>query len=161
MGSSEFLPKAGLSSHPAPVLKSDPPIRIHCEEGPTDRLLAELSIQHLDLVLADAPISGGISVKAFNHLLGECGISFLQPMKPQTNSVQSSFPHVFIKLPCYSLRMTQLGGDPDSWFKKANILPSIVAEFHDSALMKVFGRESAEFFPLLRSLKMKCAVNTV
>ncbi len=147
VGSSEFLPKLVCHRILRPVLKSDPPIRIHCEEGPTDRLLAELSIQHLDLVLADAPISGGISVKAFNHLLGECGLSFFATDET-ANKLSAPFPACLHQAPMLlPSDDTALRRSLDSWFKKANILPSIVAEFHDSALMKVFGRESAGIFP--------------
>ena len=34
----------------------------------------------------------------------------------------------------------------DQWFKTHKIAPRIVAEFHDSALLKVFGREGAGVF---------------
>jgi LysR family transcriptional regulator, transcriptional activator of nhaA len=44
-------------------------------DGAPDRLLAELAIHALDLVLTDAPVPPTIRVRAFNHALGECGVT--------------------------------------------------------------------------------------
>src|SRR5215813_5003050 len=39
-------------------------------------LLAELAVQRLDVVIADAPMPREMEVRAFSHLLGTCGVSF-------------------------------------------------------------------------------------
>jgi DNA-binding transcriptional LysR family regulator len=36
-----------------------------------------LALHRVDMVIADGPIPPGLSVRGFNHALGECGISFL------------------------------------------------------------------------------------
>ena len=41
----------------------------------TQRMLAELAIYSLDLVLADTPAPPAVKVRAYSHLLGECGVS--------------------------------------------------------------------------------------
>ena len=64
----------------------------------TERLLAELSIQRLDLVLADAPIAGSVKVKAFNHLLGECGVHFFAAPK-LVKRIRGMFPRVWMVSP--------------------------------------------------------------
>jgi hypothetical protein len=46
-----------------------------------EQLLAQLSVQQLDVVLSDAPIAPGVKVRAYNHLLGETGVSFLGDAK--------------------------------------------------------------------------------
>ena len=53
--------------------------RVHmsCQEGKFPELIAQLSVNKLDLVLADEPVSKKMGVKAFNHPLGASGMSFL------------------------------------------------------------------------------------
>ncbi|MBT8129922.1 MAG: LysR family transcriptional regulator, partial [Gammaproteobacteria bacterium] len=59
-----------------PVLKMPDTVRLICHEAPLVDLLAELAVHKLDVVLADSPISPGMNVRAYNHALGESGISF-------------------------------------------------------------------------------------
>ena len=59
---------------PALELRTGPD---HLPRGQLGQLLAELSVQRVDVVLADAPISPTVKVRAYNHLLGETGLSFL------------------------------------------------------------------------------------
>ena len=47
--------------------------RIICREGTNEELLPALALHDIDVVLTDAPLDPGSNVKAFNHLLGECG----------------------------------------------------------------------------------------
>ena len=146
VGISDVLPK--LVSHRIlePLLSSDPPIRLNCEEDMTERLLAELSIQHLDLVLTDAPITASIKVKAFNHFLGDCGISFFAA-ESLRKQLRGSFPACLERMALLApSEHTVMRRSLDQWFNTHKITPYIVAEFHDSALLKVFGREGAGVF---------------
>ena len=43
--------------------------------GRLDALLADLAIHRLDLVIADRPMPARLSVRAFNHPLGESTLS--------------------------------------------------------------------------------------
>ncbi len=61
-----------------PVLRLAENVRVECLEDTPERLLAELAVFRLDLVLADAPIGPTVSVRAYNHLLGECGVSLVR-----------------------------------------------------------------------------------
>ena len=60
----------------APVLSLEDPVLLVCNEAPLVDLLADLSVHKLDLVLADSPVSPTLNIRAYNHLLGESGISF-------------------------------------------------------------------------------------
>ena len=146
VGASDVLPK--LVSHRilAPVLSEDSNTHLICEEDTTERLLAELSIQRLDLVLTDAPIAGSAKVKAFNHFLGECGVTFFAEASV-ARKLKGRFPDNLT-----GARMlaptdnTIIRRALERWFSARAIRPRIVAEFHDSALMKVFGRDGAGVF---------------
>ena len=51
------------------------PIQLDCVHERPERLVAELAIYSLDLVLADTPAPPAVKVRAYSHLLGECGVS--------------------------------------------------------------------------------------
>jgi len=59
-----------------PALSLPQTLRINCREGKLDQLLAELAIHKLDVVITDAPMPPTANVRGFNHLLGECDVSF-------------------------------------------------------------------------------------
>lgn len=59
-----------------PVLKMSEPVRLICHEAPLVDLLADLSVHKLDVVLADVPVNPALNIRAYNHSLGESGISF-------------------------------------------------------------------------------------
>lgn len=146
VGVSFVMPK--LISHKilSPILQTEDKVHLFCEEDHTERLLAELSIQRLDLVLSDAPVSGSVRVKAFNHFLGDCGISFFAEKK-LSQSLKGEFPKCLDGAPFVALSHNSLSRRSlDIWLDTNKIRPNIIAEFEDSALMKVFGRNGAGIF---------------
>ncbi len=146
VGASDAIPK--LISHRilAPVVGGNSRTHLICEEGQTDQLLAELSIQRLDLVLTDAPIAGNAKVKAFNHFLGDSGITFFA--RPSlARQLKGTFPKNIDGAPFLALTdNTITRRSLERWFDSKAIRPRIIAEFHDSALLKVFGREGDGIF---------------
>ena len=56
-------------------------------------MLAQLALHELDLVLTDAPVGSGIKVRAFNHLLGECGLTIFGVSK-LTSRYRRDFPSI-------------------------------------------------------------------
>jgi len=78
VGVVDVLPKAIVRLLLEPARKLTHPVRLICrEDRPLEDFLAELATFSLDVVLADTPVLPGAQVRAFNHLLGECGTSFL------------------------------------------------------------------------------------
>ena len=53
-----------------PVLSMDSPVRLVCQEGSLESLLAELALHRMDMVLSNKPLPSGLGVKAYNHSLG-------------------------------------------------------------------------------------------
>jgi len=60
-----------------PALKLKEPVRLICREGRLDSLIGDLAVHRLDLVIADRPIPGHFSVRAYNHLLGQSPMTAL------------------------------------------------------------------------------------
>ena len=147
VGVSDLVPKLVLYRLLAPALSMEEPVRVICREDKTERLLASLSVHDLDLVLAETPIGGQASVKAFNHLLGESGVSFFAKA-PLAARHRRGFPASLDDAPLLvPTQNTPLGRSLDHWFTDIGVRPRIVAEFEDSALLKAFGSEGAGIFP--------------
>jgi LysR family transcriptional activator of nhaA len=129
-----------------PVLAMQEPVRLVCHEAPLADLLADLSVPQLDLVLADSPISPALNIRAYNHLLGESGISFFASQKT-ARKYTARFPHSLsgapMLMPTTSSALRRM---LDQWFERQEIKPMVVAEFEERALMKAFGEAGAGIF---------------
>lgn len=147
VGVSDLMPKLVLHRLLEPALRMPEPVRIVCREDKTERLLADLSIQGLDLVLAEAPIAGHARVRAYNHLLGECGVSFYGA-PALVRSIERPFPRCLDGAPVIlPTENTLLRRSIDHWLEEHDIHPRIVAEVEDSAILKIFGQQGEGFFP--------------
>ncbi|HVP28217.1 MAG TPA: transcriptional activator NhaR [Myxococcota bacterium] len=140
VGVAEVVPKLVAYRLLESALALPESVRIVCLEDRTDRLLAELSVHALDLVITDVPIGPHVKVRAYNHLLGECGVSFFAPPKLAA-ALRRSFPHSLDGAPMLvPSDNTTLRRSLDQWLELESLRPRIVAEFEDSALMKVFAQ---------------------
>ncbi len=129
-----------------PVLSLEEPVRLICNEAPLVDLLADLSVHKLDLVLADSPISPALNVRAYNHPLGESGISFFA-RESEAHLYQDSFPQSLDGVPMLMPTTTSaLRRSLELWFERIQVRPFVVAEFEDRALMKAFGEAAAGIF---------------
>lgn len=147
VGVSDLVPKMVLHRLLEPALRMDEPVQIVCREDKTDRLLAELSISDLDLVLADAPLAGHARVRAFNHLLGESGVTFFA-VDTLARSHRREFPASLDDAPVLlPTENTLLRRSLDHWFDAIGVRPRVIAEFEDSALLKQFGHAGEGIFP--------------
>jgi LysR family transcriptional activator of nhaA len=129
-----------------PVLAMQEPVRLVCQEAPLADLLADLSVHKLDLVLADSPMSPTMNIRAYNHLLGESGVSFFAARSTARKYV-ARFPRTLdgapMLMPTGSSALRRM---LEQWFEYEEIKPQVVAEFEDRALMKVFGEAGAGIF---------------
>ena len=146
VGVVDVLPKYIVRRLLEPALQLPDKARLVCLEDKEDALLAELAMHRLDVVLSDSPLRSGLSVKAYSHLLGECGITFFAVQKI-AESLQADFPRSLHGAPMLlPMEMTALRGALDIWFASLGIRPTIAGEFDDSALIKVFGQEGDGIF---------------
>lgn len=128
-----------------PALHLSEPVRLVCHEDTYERLLGRLAAHELDLVLADAPLPPGSAVKVYNHLLGECSVTFFGAEKHA--SLRRGFPRSLEDAPILlPVESTHLRRSLDHWFSSLGVRPRIVAEFEDSALLKVFGHDGVGVF---------------
>jgi LysR family transcriptional activator of nhaA len=129
-----------------PALAHDPPLRLVLREDKQERLLADLSIHVLDLVLTDAPLPPGVKVQAYNHVIGETGVTIFGTA-PLVRSRRRGFPQSLDDAPfLMPTETTSLRRALDRWFDTLGIRPEVVAELEDSAVLKVFGAQGAGLF---------------
>jgi LysR family transcriptional activator of nhaA len=147
VGVVDVVPKLVVRQLLDPALHLPERVRLVCREGTYEKLLVDLSMHELDVVIADAPIPAGSSVRAFNHLLGECGVGVFGT-RALARTYRRGFPGSLDQAPMLlPLDHLPLGRALNQWFDAAGIRPSVVAEFEDSALLKVFGADGVGLFP--------------
>jgi LysR family transcriptional activator of nhaA len=129
-----------------PALGLSKDVQLDCLEDTPERLLAELALHRLDLVLADAPVGPTVKVKAFNHLLGECGVSVLGTPN-LARAHRRGFPRSLDGAPLLLPREdSALRRSLEDWFDKQDVRPLVVGSFEDSALLKAFAQAGAGLF---------------
>jgi LysR family transcriptional activator of nhaA len=146
VGVDDVVPKLVVRRLLQPALGLAEPVRLVCHEDSYEKLLGDLAMHTLDIVISDAPVPAGSTIRAFNHLLGETGVSFFGT-KSLVESYRRGFPKSLdqapMLLPVEGLTVRR---SLDQWLDKNDIRPRIVAEFEDSALMKVFGGDGLGIF---------------
>ena len=128
------------------ALDMEDPVQLVLHEGKTDDLITDLAGKRFDMVLTDVPLPPQTHVKAYNHPLGSCGVSFFA--KPEVaRRYRRSFPKSLDDAPMLMpTPNTALRHSLDRWFEGIGVRPNVVAEIEDTALMKVFGQHGTGVF---------------
>ena len=146
VGVSDVLPKLLVFRILDPLIAMKDTVRMVIHEDHPERLLAELSLQAVDLVLSDVPVAPHVHVKAFNHLLGVSPVGIYARPKAAAK-YKSGFPKSLDGAPwLLPVENSSLRRSLDQWFAKHDIRPDVIAEFQDSALLKVFSEAHDALF---------------
>lgn len=146
VGITDVVPKLIAYRLIEPALRSLDGIALSCLDDTPERLMAALSVHALDLLITDAPVTPRANVRAFNHLLGECGTTIFGT--PELAALYATgFPQSLHGAPfLLPQQASTIRRGLDSWFQKHDVLPAITGEYADSALMKVFGQNGYGLF---------------
>jgi len=148
VGVAMVVPKLVAYQILEPALHLPERIQLDCVHERPERLLAELAIYSLDLVLADAPAPPAVKVRAYSHVLGDCGVSVFGTERLAA-AHRRGFPRSLEGAPFLlpsgdsALRLSL-----EEWFQKHGIRPSTVGTFEDSALLDAFGQAGAGLFAM-------------
>jgi LysR family transcriptional activator of nhaA len=146
VGIADVVPKLIACRLLEPALGLPEQVRIVCHEDKLENLLADLAIHKLDMVLADSPMPPSMNVRAFNHLLGECGVTFFG-VGALAGRLGADFPHSLDQAPMLlPATGTTVRSGLAQWFDALGVRPQITGEFVDSALMKSFGQAGIGVF---------------
>lgn len=146
VGIADVVPKEISHALIEPALQLREPVQITCREDNQEHLLAQLAIQELDVVLSDTAIGPPANIRAYNHLLGECGTTFFAT--PRLAKHKRQFPKVLQEAPVLlPADNTNFRLALDHWFDDQQIRPRIIGQFEDFALLRQFGESGAGIFP--------------
>jgi LysR family transcriptional activator of nhaA len=146
VGVAETLPELVAYKLLEPALRLPELVQVICESGKPEILLGQLASHGLHVVLADAPASTAMKGPAFNHLLGECGVSIVGT-PDLVAAYRSGFPKSLDGAPfLLPAQNSVLRRSLSQWFEAVNVRPFFQGEFADPALLKVFGENGAGLF---------------
>lgn len=147
VGIADVMPKVVAFQLLLPALEADEELRLVCREDDSEHLVAALALHELDLVLSDVPLRPGIDVRAYGHVVGRSPVGIFATPKV-ARRLRGRFPAslegepILLPAPGSALRRPI-----EAWFDEHDVHPRLVAEFDDSALMKVFGGAGRGVFP--------------
>ncbi len=153
IGPSEFiisaasaLPKTIVYKIIEPALRLLDDVSLTSREGPVEAILTQLAVHEVDMVLTDTPLTAAFNIKAYNHFLGESGVSFFaapELAKVYRRNFPQSLHNAPMLLPTEQYAIRQLF---DRWLEKLELYPLVRGQFDDSALLKSFGRAGLGIF---------------
>lgn len=146
LGISDVVPKSFAHRLLAPLGRLPEPVRLVCREGSIDMLLAELSLQRLDMLVADRPLPSGLAIRGHSHKLGESAVAFFAAASLAAGD--ADFPACLDDAPLLLPGShAAVRGYLDRWLSDLRVVPRLMGEFDDGALMKAFGQAGAGYFP--------------
>lgn len=153
VGIAMVVPKLIAHRVLAPVLAMAEPVQLICQERTLVDLLGDLSVHKIDLVLADAPLSPALNIRAYNHPLGESITSFFAAPALAAR-LRGEFPRCLDGAPMLMpTASSALRRALEVWFDRERVAPRTVAEIEDRALMKAFGEAGAGVFTAPRAVE--------
>jgi LysR family transcriptional activator of nhaA len=146
VGVADVLPRWIVYRLLQPALELEEQIQLICHDDKTERLLSRLVLNELDVVLTDIPAGPLVKIRAYNHLLGDCGVSFLAATGVATK-YRRRFPKSLDQAPfLLPLEGTALRRSLDEWFSQVGIRPVIRCEVGDRDLFEVFAEAGTGVF---------------
>ena len=148
IGVADALPKMIAQWLIEPALNLRERVRIVCREATSDQLVTRMATLELDVVLSDSPADASRNVRAYNHLLGESGVTFVG-IGSVLKLVKGKFPQCLTGVPVLlPTDNTALRRDLDYWFEANDIRPQVLGEFEDYALLRAFAQSGTAVFPV-------------
>lgn len=146
VGISDGIPKLVVRRLLEPVMQ-EPNLRLLCHDGEFDDLLGELALHRLDLVISDRAAPNNPSMKLYSHAVGSSPMAWYATPALHAAALDG-FPRSLAQVPVLlPTGHTAVRARLDDWFDTLGILPRVVGEFEDSALLKTFGASGMGLFP--------------
>lgn len=147
VGVSGALAKSVVKRVLEPVFGLGKDVQVVCrDDRSVEAFMGELAQNEVDVVLSDAPAGPGSSVRAFSHLLGECGTAFFAA-PPLAKRIRRGFPRSLDGAPFLAPGIdSTLRRALREWFETRDIRPQVVAELDDAALAKILGEAGLGVF---------------
>ena len=146
-GISDGIPKLLAYRLLSKVTSMPADVRLICDEGEFETLLADLALHRLDVVLTDRAAPVGGNLKVFSTPLGDFANGlFATPALAER--YRPGFPLSLDGAPMLlPTRHNAIRNRIDRWLESTGVRPKVVGEFEDSALLNTFGRGGLGIFP--------------
>lgn len=146
VGVADVLPRWIVYLLLEPAFRLSPAVQLVCYDDKTERLLSRLALNELDVVLTDVPAGPLVKVRAYNHQLGDCGISFLTSTA-LASKYRRRFPKSLDRAPfILPMEGSALRRTLDDWFTAEGIRPIVQCEIGDRDLFEVFAESGLGVF---------------
>jgi LysR family transcriptional activator of nhaA len=168
VGVADVVPKLVAQRLIEPALRLGEPVQVVCREASPEQLLDALARHTVDILVTDAPVGPEVKVRAFNHLLGESGVSFVAAPRLAA-ACRRGFPRSLdgqpMLMPTENMSIRR---GLDQWLEERWIRPRVVGEFEDGALLGEFGTAGHGVFvtptmvekPMLRAHRVQVVGRT-
>lgn len=130
------------------ALHLDRPVQLLCREGTLRDLLKALELRELDVVLSDSPVTPSLNLRAYNHHLGGCDVSWMAA-PALAKSLRAGFPKSLDGAPLLlPTSDTAIRRALDQWVDRHDVRPLVAGEFEDYALLREFARAGRGVAPI-------------
>lgn len=141
VGIVDAVPKLLVRELLRPALELPQRVRLVVREEQLDRLLAALAAHELDVVISDAPLPPGGTVRAWDHALGQTTMTLVgvpELVNPRRKGFPASIDGAPLLLPVAG---SSLRRSLEAWFAGLEVRPVVIAEAEDSALLKTLAAD--------------------
>lgn len=150
VGLSDGISKLAAHAVLETVLKAEG-LRLTCHEGEVEQLIAEVALHRLDLVLAGQSAPLNPNLRLVSRRVAHASVDWYGSAAILKKFGRKAFPHSLATIPV----LMPTGHSPlrtslDLWFEGLGIVPNVVGEFEDSAMMMVFAARDMGVFPISR-----------
>ncbi len=148
IGLSDGLSKLAAHTLLDPMLQT-PGLRLVCHEGEFQHLMAELALHRLDLVLAGQAAPVNTNLRLSSRWLVSSPVCWYGAGQWVSAASCATFPDCLNTLPVLlPTRHAPVRAALDRWLDAHGLVPQVVGEFEDSALMSVFAARGLGVFPV-------------
>lgn len=147
VGLPDVIPKLIAGELLKPAIQRAGDFQLVCREGSLDELLTDLANHRVDVILSDCPASPAAKVPAQNQWLGKSGVTIFgtaELVAKYREGFPDSLKGASMLLPALK---TAARRKFDLWAEKSDRRPRVIAEFDDTALLKVVGKSGIGLFP--------------
>jgi len=153
IGISDCISRSVALSVIKPVFEKDYEIYLNCKQDKLSNLLSDLSVNKIDAVISDREVPENLNISLFNHNLGSSQLAIYGKKELIEKQGSATFPELLNNANFLMPGDRFLFKDMlIKWLESNKINPNVIAEFDDSALIKLFGQRGDGFFVASHSL---------
>lgn len=147
VGIADVVPKLLAHRFMKEGIEAFPEYFLSCYEGKHDELVQLMASHKIDIVISERGSDESFAARTYSHPLGTTEVCFFAPPALAAR-LEGEFPDCLRGVPLLlPTPNTLVRRDLERWFERVGVTPLVIAEFEDTALLKVFGGAGVGCFP--------------